>query len=1032
MSSISANTSIVFNSDNSTYKVDGGSNLSLPTWPITIVNNNPSISTVTVTFNNGVTYSSNTNYFICGSDNITFTSTGTVFINATSWTGLLRNGTAANSTPYRKIIISNISLATSGSPTLASQGGWLCQNYFSVNVNDGGQTSCTNIVNSININANNSGGIFGAYAFLNYGNIDRYSVDISNSRNHGNVSGTNSGGLFGFNINSGYIRVTGCSNMGNIIGTNSGGFFGTGCGGGNITIISSNNSSPILGSNCGGFFPAVNRASIIGNSYNSGVINGGSSGGFCAYGSNNVTIMGNCYNSGDINGGNSGGFVGAYSNSIFINNGCYNTGVINSGGGFIGDYSSGNIYNNCINYGNINGSGGFIGSNARGNIYNNCINNGNVNSGAGFIGSYSTSIIYNNCINNGTIYSGESGGFVGGQNTVIIAGNCINNGAVFATNSGGLTGSYCTVNIYGNCINNGIMSSGNNQGGFVARSSKGNIYGGCINNGDIGTGTFNCGGFVGLSGSNINVYDNCINNGNINGGGGFFAPSTSNAKIYGNCINNGDINTQSGFSGSNTSYISITNCINNGNINGTSGFVSTGCSYITLSNCLNRGNINSSGSGLVANSSSGTVNINMCCNAGNFTSSSATGFMLASSSSATINISNSYNVSDLSASCVGFINGLQSTATAVVGNCYSTGNVLSSGYAFFQSLAANRATLRNSYAFKGAIADTSTFTSSNVYAANGAWSDITANSILLHTPLNNTVAGNVWLSIAPNTPYYFSSSLISNLYSPNSETIPTISNYTTRPITVSSSSLANPFRIANVSYTGLSSYGVTIDPSNGALTFSGTLTTTDINYYVTCMSASGVFPKNYNYLIGTYALIITGLPVVCFKEGSKILTNKGYVAVENLRRGDLIKTSMDGYIPLFMIGKREITHSAVEERIKDQLYKCSTDKYPELFEDLIITGCHSILIDTYSSEEEREKTIEVNGDTYVTDEKYRLPACADERATVYENVGEHTIYHFALENPDYFMNYGIYANGLLVETCSQRYLKELSMMELIE
>jgi len=30
------------------------------------------------------------------------------------------------------------------------------------------------------------------------------------------------------------------------------------------------------------------------------------------------------------------------------------------------------------------------------------------------------------------------------------------------------------------------------------------------------------------------------------------------------------------------------------------------------------------------------------------------------------------------------------------------------------------------------------------------------------------------------------------------------------------------------------------------------------------------------------------------------------------------------------------------------------------------------------------------------------------------------------------MNYGIYANGLLVETCSERNLKELSGMELLD
>ena len=43
-------------------------------------------------------------------------------------------------------------------------------------------------------------------------------------------------------------------------------------------------------------------------------------------------------------------------------------------------------------------------------------------------------------------------------------------------------------------------------------------------------------------------------------------------------------------------------------------------------------------------------------------------------------------------------------------------------------------------------------------------------------------------------------------------------------------------------------------------------------------------------------------------------------------------------------------------------------------------------------------------------------------------------YNFIISNSyykDYFMNYGIYANGLLVETCSKRYLKELSKMDLL-
>jgi hypothetical protein len=169
----------------------------------------------------------------------------------------------------------------------------------------------------------------------------------------------------------------------------------------------------------------------------------------------------------------------------------------------------------------------------------------------------------------------------------------------------------------------------------------------------------------------------------------------------------------------------------------------------------------------------------------------------------------------------------------------------------------------------------------------------------------------------------------------------------------------------------------------------------------------------------------------CFKEGSKILTDKGYKLVEQLKKGDLVKTLLDGYKPIVLIGKREIYHPASEERIKNQLYQYSSEKINELFEPLVITGCHSVLVDHFSSEEQREKVVETLGEIYVTNKKYRLPACVDERATVYSKEGVYTIYHLALEHENYYCNYGIYANGLLVESCSKRFLKELSNMELI-
>jgi hypothetical protein len=181
----------------------------------------------------------------------------------------------------------------------------------------------------------------------------------------------------------------------------------------------------------------------------------------------------------------------------------------------------------------------------------------------------------------------------------------------------------------------------------------------------------------------------------------------------------------------------------------------------------------------------------------------------------------------------------------------------------------------------------------------------------------------------------------------------------------------------------------------------------------------------------TNVVSLTPSQYPCFKSGSKILTDQGYRNIEDLRKGDFVKTLLHDYLPINMIGKRNVVHLASKDRIKDQLYVCSQTQYPEVWEDLVLTGCHSILTDGFANEKQREKTIEINGDIYATDGKCRVPAAADERSYVYEKPGTYTIYHLALEHDDYYMNYGIYANGLLVESCSKRYLKELSGMTLI-
>jgi hypothetical protein len=173
----------------------------------------------------------------------------------------------------------------------------------------------------------------------------------------------------------------------------------------------------------------------------------------------------------------------------------------------------------------------------------------------------------------------------------------------------------------------------------------------------------------------------------------------------------------------------------------------------------------------------------------------------------------------------------------------------------------------------------------------------------------------------------------------------------------------------------------------------------------------------------------------CFLGNSQILCQVNgadtYVTVENMKPGMLVKTSLNGYKKVEVIGKRDLVNPATEERLENRLYKCSPQSYPELTTDLFITGCHSILVDSLT-EKQKEATIEKLGATFVTDRKYRLMACVDERAEPWTSAGTHTIWHFALENPDEKMNYGVYANGgLLVETCSINFMKNRSNMILV-
>jgi len=192
------------------------------------------------------------------------------------------------------------------------------------------------------------------------------------------------------------------------------------------------------------------------------------------------------------------------------------------------------------------------------------------------------------------------------------------------------------------------------------------------------------------------------------------------------------------------------------------------------------------------------------------------------------------------------------------------------------------------------------------------------------------------------------------------------------------------------------------------------------------VSASS-FPEAY----ATYYLYPSA---PCFLEGSTILCQvdgvETYIPVEHLKKGTLVKTSLNGYKPVVLLGKGTLQNPGNDERTENRLYKCSQSKYPQLKEDLYITGCHSIL-EFPITDKQKEDVIKHLGELFVTEKKYRLLACVDDRAEPWNSAGAYTIWHFALEHENDRMNYGVYANGgLLVETCCIKTLKTKSNMTL--
>ena len=164
---------------------------------------------------------------------------------------------------------------------------------------------------------------------------------------------------------------------------------------------------------------------------------------------------------------------------------------------------------------------------------------------------------------------------------------------------------------------------------------------------------------------------------------------------------------------------------------------------------------------------------------------------------------------------------------------------------------------------------------------------------------------------------------------------------------------------------------------------------------------------------------------ICFNEGTKILCFKDgkeqYVRVGRLREGDQVKTLNHGYKKITDMRKGTYNLNGLRDM---GMYRMK--KQGNMIADLEMSGLHCVLVDAndakYVDDIKRQRGL--NNKKFYIDGKFRLRANESHEFQQMEQK-EYTIYSFALEEQQ--EQYGIWANGVLVETTSRKNLEVSNM-----
>jgi hypothetical protein len=202
------------------------------------------------------------------------------------------------------------------------------------------------------------------------------------------------------------------------------------------------------------------------------------------------------------------------------------------------------------------------------------------------------------------------------------------------------------------------------------------------------------------------------------------------------------------------------------------------------------------------------------------------------------------------------------------------------------------------------------------------------------------------------------------------------------------------------------------------------------------LNTNGINSTNYSHLTTIYIngyteanllsagfnadAVTNAVAASCFNEDTKILcfnpesNTELYIPIQNLKKGDLVKTYLHGYRKVDVMCKGKLKNNT--KYFTTCMYKMRKTETNDLTEDLIVIGGHSLLVDELTKEE-RSITDSIWGSPLKIDGKYLLLAGISDKFELMEGNDVYTYYHFCVENDgNDETRYGIWANGTLVET----------------